>query len=87
MNTIMTPPFYAAKFGPAVMGTNGGIVVDECLRVIDRNQDPIPGLYAIGNNMGGRYGNDYPTLINGSTHGTALTFGYLVAEFIDEDAR
>lgn len=87
MNTIMKPPFYAAKFGPAVMGTNGGILVDECLRVVDKNQDPIPGLYAIGNNMGGRYGNDYPTLINGSTHGTALTFGYLAPEFIDADAQ
>lgn len=85
MNTIAEPPFYATKIGPALMGTNGGLVVDEKLRVLDRAQEPIRGLYAIGNCMGGRYGNDYPIIMNGTTHGTALAFGYLVGEFIDAD--
>jgi fumarate reductase flavoprotein subunit len=70
-----------------MMGTNGGVIVDGRLRVLDKDQEPIPGLYAVGNCAGGRYGNDYPTVINGSTHGTALTMGYCVAEFIDEDAK
>ena len=85
MNTILEPPFYATKFGPGLMGTNGGLVVDDHLRVLDREQNPIVGLYAIGNTAGGRYGNDYPIIMNGTTHGTALTMGYLVGEFIDGD--
>ena len=46
---------------------------------------PVPGLYAIGNTAGGRYGVDYPILIAGNSHGTALTFGYLLGESLGAD--
>ncbi|MBQ4369873.1 MAG: FAD-dependent oxidoreductase [Oscillospiraceae bacterium] len=77
-----TPPYMALKFGAALLTTVGGLKTDERLRVVDGDLDPIPGLYAVGNAGGGRYGMDYPLVVPGSSHGTALVFGYLAAEFI-----
>ena len=77
---IKKPPYYASKFGPAMLAVTGGLLVDTSLRVLDSEFDPIKGLYAIGNVAGGLYGVDYPTIIPGSSHGRAVTWGYLAAE-------
>ncbi|SHI18127.1 Succinate dehydrogenase/fumarate reductase, flavoprotein subunit [Sporobacter termitidis DSM 10068] len=74
------PPYYALKFGPALLAVAGGLRVDTDMRVLNEAGAPVPGLYAIGNAAGGRYGVDYPILIAGNSHGTALTFGYLLGE-------
>lgn len=42
------PPFYAVKTTPGVQVTLGGVKVDKDLRVVDKNNKPIPGLYAVG---------------------------------------
>ncbi len=78
MIPIDRPPYYARKFGPALLSVVGGVRVDTQMRVLDHGRNPIPGLYAIGNTAGGRYGVDYPTLILGNSHGMAVTFGYLL---------
>lgn len=77
-STVKDAPFYAIKFGPALLCCPSGVEVDESCAVLDKAKKPIKGLYAIGNAMGGRYGVDYPVLINGNSHGSALTFGYLI---------
>lgn len=77
-----TPPYYGLKFGPALLAVVGGLRVDPDMRVLDQSGAPIPGLYAVGNVAGGRYGVDYPMVINGTSHGTALTFGFLVGELL-----
>ena len=74
------PPYYGMKFGPALLAVVGGLRVDTEMRVLDEDRNPVAGLYAIGNAAGGRYGVDYPMLIAGNSHGTALTFGYLLGE-------
>jgi succinate dehydrogenase/fumarate reductase flavoprotein subunit len=74
------PPFYALKFGPALLAVAGGLRVDTQMRVLNETGTPVSGLYAIGNAAGGRYGVDYPILIPGNSHGTALTFGFLLGE-------
>lgn len=83
---LLTPitegPFYALKFGPSLLTVPGGLEVNEKLQVIDDDKEPIPGLYAIGNVSGGRYGVDYPVTINGNSHGSAMTWGYVAAENI-----
>ncbi|MBE6913833.1 MAG: FAD-dependent oxidoreductase [Ruminococcaceae bacterium] len=81
---IDKPPYYALKFGPAVLAVVGGLRVDAGMHVLDENSDQIAGLYAIGNAAGGRYGVDYPMLIPGNSHGTALTFGYLLGGYLAE---
>lgn len=73
-----TPPYYALKFGPALLAVAGGLRVDTNMTVLSEDGTPVPGLFAIGNTAGGRYGVDYPILIAGNSHGTALTFGYLL---------
>lgn len=75
---IDKPPYYGLKYGPAVLAVVGGLRVDTNMRVLDEDGAAVEGLYAIGNAAGGRYGVDYPLIICGNSHGTALTFGYLL---------
>ncbi|MFN8529814.1 MAG: FAD-dependent oxidoreductase [Anaerolineae bacterium] len=79
-------PFYAFKFGPALLTVVGGLEVDTKLRVLDDNHNPVPGLYAIGNVSGSIFGQDYPIQIPGISHGRCLTWGYLVGSNIMEEA-
>lgn len=78
------PPYYGLKFGPALLAVVGGLRVDCEMRVLDQHGLPVSGLYAVGNAAGGRYGVDYPMVIHGTSHGTALTFGYLLGEQLGE---
>jgi succinate dehydrogenase/fumarate reductase flavoprotein subunit len=80
LTPIRTAPFYAIKFGPSNLVHPNGVEVNELMQVLDEKLDPIPGLYASGNASGGRYAVDYPVVMNGNSHGTAMTFGYLVGE-------
>ena len=78
MIPVDKPPYIARRFGPALLSVVGGVRVDPKMRALDADNRPVPGLYVIGNTAGGRYGVDYPMLIPGNSHGTALTFGYLL---------
>ena len=77
---IKTAPFYASKISAgSMLVCLGGLAIDpDTMQVVDEELSPIQGLYAIGNNMGGRIVQDYPVTIAGASHGTCLTFGYLV---------
>ncbi|MBR9910632.1 MAG: FAD-binding protein [Gammaproteobacteria bacterium] len=72
---LLKAPFYAVPVYPGDIGTKGGLATDEHARVLDENQRPIPGLYAIGNNSASVMGPAYPGA--GSTLGPGMTFGYL----------
>ena len=72
------PPYYAKKIAVALLAVVGGVRVDAESRALTPEHKPVPGLYALGNTAGGRYGVDYPLMIPGNSHGTALTFGYLL---------
>ncbi len=76
MYPIETPPFYATRSMTAACIVTSGIVVDENLRVLDENFNPIPHLWAAGNAAGGRYAAEYPVSpVVATSHGTAITFG------------
>ncbi len=75
-------PYTAIKYGATLLVVVGGLRVNSRLQVIDTELDPIPGLYAVGNVAGGRYGVDYPLVVPGNSHGSAMTFGYMAGEFI-----
>ena len=85
LTTIEKAPFYAFKWGPALRSCFGGAVVDADMRVNDPDDQPIPGLYAVGACAGGLYAVTYPTLLAGSGFGSALTFGLAAAEAIAKD--
>jgi hypothetical protein len=79
-------PFYATKISAgSMLVCLGGLSVDPVtMKVVDEDINPIDGLYAVGNNMGGRILQDYPVTIAGASHGTCLTFGYLVGRKVAE---
>ena len=80
MISIDKPPFYALKFGPSLLNVFGGFLTDTKLRVLDKEHDPVPGLYATGMVAGGMYGVDYPLLFSGNSHGRCITWGLIVGE-------
>jgi succinate dehydrogenase/fumarate reductase flavoprotein subunit len=80
LTPIRSGPFYALKFGPSILTMPNGLEINESLEVLDDNLEPIPGLYASGNASGGRYAVDYPVVMNGNSHGSAMTFGFLAGE-------
>ncbi len=82
LTTIEKAPFYALKWGTELIATFGGAAVDEDMRVLDPDDNPIPGLYAVGACAGGFYAVAYPSILAGSDLGSALTFSKMAAEAI-----
>jgi len=71
-------PFYAVRILPGSLGSFSGLQTDENAQVLNAQQQPIPGLYAIGNDMSSVMQGFYPS--GGITLGPAMTFGYLVGK-------
>jgi succinate dehydrogenase/fumarate reductase flavoprotein subunit len=86
MHPIMKPPFFgmvtSSEISAGAMVTLAGLLIDENQRVLDDNDDPIPGLYATGNSSGGRYSVDYITPMSGNSIGWALTMGRIAGKYI-----
>ncbi len=74
LGPIDTAPFYAVPVSIGSMGTKGGPRTDRDGRVLHVSGDPIPGLFAAGNAMGGVTGRAYGGA--GGTLGPAMVFGY-----------
>ena len=55
--------------------TVGGLLTDEYQNVLNREREPIPGIYATGNCCGRRFGPQYSTPIAGVSIGMAITLG------------
>jgi succinate dehydrogenase/fumarate reductase flavoprotein subunit len=70
-----TAPFYAVQVVVGDLGTYAGIRTDASARVLGERGQPIPGLYAAGNDMASIMGGNYPA--GGITLGPAMTFGYI----------
>lgn len=95
MTPINTPPFYGGVAsgggpgGPAIphtsspsMVTMSGLITDKDQNVLNKDWEPIKGLYASGNCLGGRYGMGYSTPFAGNSVGMAMTHGYTAAKVI-----
>ena len=86
---IKDGPFYAIKLVIGDLGTYAGIRTDANARALDAHGQPIPGLYAAGNDMASIMGGNYPGA--GITLGPALTFGYIAGKHLagveSEDAQ
>lgn len=78
LGELIKAPFYAVKILPGSLGSFAGLLTDERARVLDERQQPIPGLYAVGNDMASVMNGHYPS--GGITLGPAMTFGYLVGK-------
>jgi len=80
LETLRTPPFYAIRFRGALLGTTGGIRINHRMEALDREHNPIPGLYAAGADTGGWESDTYCAVLSGSAFGFALNSGRIAAE-------
>ncbi|MCX2890173.1 FAD-dependent oxidoreductase [Pseudomonas sp. DCB_BI] len=78
LRPLLKGPFYAVRLLPGSLGTFAGLATDAAARVLDRAAQPIPGLYAVGNDMHSVMGGHYPS--GGITLGPGMTFGYLAGK-------
>jgi fumarate reductase flavoprotein subunit len=71
LRPLKGPEFYALKCNLVFLGTLGGIKINHKMEVVDKKENPIPGLYAGGMDAGGIYGDSYDVITCGGT----LAFG------------
>lgn len=69
----------ASSSGPSMV-TLAGMITDKSLCVLDGDLAQIPGLYAAGNDLGGRYGTGYCTPAAGNSIGMACTNGRVAGQ-------
>ncbi len=77
---IKHAPFYAVKLFMGDLGTFDGLKTDSSARVLRAPGEPIPGLYAVGNDMASVMGGNYPGA--GITLGPMVTFGYIAGRHV-----
>ena len=82
LKPIDTPPFYGVYRNSGITAITSGLITDGEQRVLDANDEPIPGLFAAGNTAGGFFGGVEYQLrtIEGISIGKAMTGGYVAAE-------
>jgi predicted oxidoreductase len=77
---LVNGPFYAVRVVPGSFGTFAGLRTDPDTRVLDGDNAPIQGLYAVGTDMASIMGGHYPA--GGINLGPAMTFGYIVGKVL-----
>lgn len=77
---LRTPPYYAIRCKADYLDTIGGIKINERMEVLDKQDNPIPGLYAGGVDVGGWSSDTYCAQLSGGTLGFAFTSGRIAAE-------
>ncbi len=70
-------PYYAIKIAPGIHHTMGGVRINTATQVLDANGNPIPGLYAAGEVVGGVHGGNR---IGGNAVADIVVFGKIAAE-------
>ncbi|MET4447519.1 3-oxosteroid 1-dehydrogenase [Bradyrhizobium sp. GM2.2] len=74
LGPIQSGPFIALPIVPATLGTAAGLATDSYGKVLDAEREPIPGLYACGNDMTSPMRGIYPGA--GITIGPGIVFAY-----------
>jgi fumarate reductase flavoprotein subunit len=77
---LRAPPYYAIKCGSSLLNTMGGIKINERMEVLDKQDNPIPGLYAAGVETGGWTADTYCAALPGTAFGYALNSGRIAGE-------
>ena len=74
LSAIRTAPFYGCWLGASLLTTEQGIAINEKGQALDTNNQPMEGLYIIGDMSGSFFANNYPCLMAGVAMGRTLTF-------------
>lgn len=80
VDDFATGPFAAIPVAPAVHYTMGGVKVNVETQVLDDQQQPIAGLYAAGETVGGLHGNNR---LGGNSIAETVVFGLAAARQIE----
>ena len=78
---LETGPFYATPRSPSVHHTMGGLAIDTSARVLDENNQVIPGFYAAGEVTGGIHAGNR---LGGNAITDILVFGKIAGESASE---
>ena len=81
--TIDTPPYYGWAVTTGISFTFGGVKINTRGQIVTNAQEPIPGLYAAGEMVGGLFYYNYP---GGSGLSAGMVFGRLSGASAAEDA-
>ncbi len=87
LHPVKTGRFYAFKCYLSFLGTLGGIKINRRTEVLNGEDGVIPGLYAVGLDAGGMYGDSYDLIFPGSTLGFAVNSGRIAGENAREYIR
>lgn len=82
LRPVRKAPFYAINMAPSVLVSCGGIRVNGNLQVTDKDYTPIPGLYAVGMEASGLYGDTYNLDVPGTANGFAHASGRVAARHV-----
>jgi fumarate reductase flavoprotein subunit len=80
LQPVKTPRFYAFKCYTDFLCTLGGIKINDKTEVLDANEKVIAGLYAVGCDAGGMYGDSYDIIASGIGSSFALNSGRIAGE-------
>jgi fumarate reductase flavoprotein subunit len=80
LRPLKEPRYYAMKCNAVFLGTLGGIKVNHRMEVVDKKDNPIPGLFAGGMDAGGIYGDSYDVTTCGGTLAFAINSGRIAGK-------
>jgi succinate dehydrogenase/fumarate reductase flavoprotein subunit len=76
---IGRPPYYAIQFFPLARKSLGGVAVDASCRALDRQGQPLPGVYAVGE-LAGVGGLNGRAALEGTMLGPSVLMGRVAAK-------
>ncbi|UUV99729.1 flavocytochrome c [Vagococcus luciliae] len=76
-NELNKGPYYAIKIAPGIHYTMGGVKINDKTEVLNKDNQPITGLYAAGEVTGGLHGSNR---IGGNSVGDIIVFGRQAGE-------
>lgn len=82
LRKLSKAPFYGISIAPGMMSATGGIRTNGDMQVVNQDYQPIPGLYAVGLEASGLYGDSYNMEVPGAANGFAHTSGRLAARHV-----
>lgn len=80
LQPLRQPPYYAMKCDIALRTTHGGIRNNRRAEVLDRQNEPIGGLYAVGVETGGTDSDTYNVILSGHSFGFSLNTGRIAGD-------
>ena len=75
---VSTPPYYGVRTGAWQLATFDGLLINTHMQVLNQDNDPIEGLYALGDCSGGFFCVSYPNLFTGLACGRTNTEAYVL---------